>query len=236
MYYYGYGYGGGADMLLFLALAVMVLGLVAQSRVTRVYKKYSSERASSGITAAQMAHNLLRNAGSSVQVAQVAGQLTDNYNPQTGVVSLSQSTYSSSSIAALAVAAHEIGHVLQYQEGYTPIKIRNTILPVASIGSSAAPWLVLLGVFMGSYNLAMLGVWLFLGILVFQFVTLPVEFNASRRAIALLEDGGYISYDQRSGASAVLRAAAMTYVVATLSALVSFLRLFLMAKSARRRD
>ncbi len=231
-------YGGyySYDMLFFALIAIFILGLVAQARVKSVYKKYSSVYAVSGIAASDMARQLLYDHGSSVQVTMTGGTLTDNYNPKTGLVSLSQSTYSSSSVAALAVAAHEIGHVMQHQEGYLPIKLRNAILPAASIGSTAAPYIVILGVIMGSYNLAMIGVYLFFAMLLFQIVTLPVEFNASRRGLAMLQSGGYISESQQTGAEAVLRAAAMTYVIAALSALVSFLRLLMIANSSRRRD
>ena len=233
---YGYGFSGYSGLLLFAVIAVMLLGLIAQARVNSVFAKFSKVSASAGISAAEMARRLLRDAGSSVQVREVAGSLTDHYDPRNHTVGLSNSVYGYSSVAALAVAAHEIGHVMQYEEGYLPIKLRNAVLPVASFGSNAAPWITILGVFMGSYNFAMVGVWLFLGILLFQFVTLPVELNASRRALAMLEGGGYLAYNEADGARKVLRAAAMTYVVAALSALVSFLRLFLMANSARRRD
>lgn len=228
--YYGY------DTLFLAVIVVFILGIWAQARVKSTYKKYSGEYAASGATAANMAERMLREHGSSVQVAMISGSLTDNYNPRTGIVSLSQSTYGSSSVAALAVAAHEIGHVMQHQEGYLPIKIRNAILPVASIGSNAAPYIVILGAVMDSYNLAMIGVYLFLAMLIFQVVTLPVELNASSRGLEMLESGGYISYDQRGGAKAVLRAAAMTYVVAAISTLVSFLRLLSIAGSSRRRN
>lgn len=234
-YYYGNFYGDYYTLLWIAVIAVLILGIVAQVRVKNVYKRYSQVRALSGIPASQMAAEALRSAGSNVRVEQIPGALTDNYNPRTGIVSLSQGTYSSSSIAALAVAAHEIGHVMQHEEGYGPIKVRNALLPVASIGSTAAPYITIAGVLMGSFGLAMLGVYLFLGILLFQLVTLPVEFNASRRGLALLEDGGYIAYDERGDASKVLRAAATTYVVAALSTLVSFLRLLAMASSTRRR-
>lgn len=232
--FYGYGYSDYSGLLLIAMLAVLVLGMVAQGQVSRTFERYAKAPASSGKPAAEVARRLLYDAGSPVQVTEVGGRLTDHFNPKTNVVGLSTSVYNHSSVAALAVAAHEIGHVLQYQDGYLPIRLRNAVLPVASIGSNAAPWLTLLGVLMDSFNLAMLGVWLFLGILLFQLVTLPVEFNASRRALALLEGGNYLSYQESDGARKVLRAAAMTYVVAALSALVSFLRLFLMARSTRR--
>lgn len=231
MYYYGYGNDSG---LLLAVLLVFVLGLVAQASVKSTFNKYAKVRASAGLTAYETASRLLSNAGSGVRVTQVSGSLTDHFDPRSNTVGLSQSVYGESSIAALAVAAHEIGHVMQHEEGYLPIKLRNAVLPVASLGSGAAPWLTLLGVMLGSFNLAMFGVWLFVGILLFQFVTLPVEFNASRRALAMLEQGGYLTYDEVPGARKVLRAAAMTYVVAALSALVNFLRLFLLAQSTRR--
>ncbi|MEA5059399.1 MAG: zinc metallopeptidase [Candidatus Pelethousia sp.] len=235
-YDYGYGYSEYSGLLLIAVLLVFALGLVAQARVSGTFQKYAKIQATAGIPAYEMASRLLQRSGSSVQVTQVGGRLTDHYNPKTNTVGLSQSVYDQSSVAALAVAAHEIGHVMQYEEGYLPIKLRNAVLPMASIGSGAAPWITLLGVFMGSFNLAMVGVWLFLGILLFQFVTLPVEFNASHRALVMLEDGGYLAYDEVRDARKVLRAAAMTYVVAALSTLVSFLRLLLMAQSTRRRN
>ena len=226
--YYGY------DTLFLAVIVVFILGIWAQIRVKNTYKKYSQEYASSGVTAANMAERMLSEHGSSVQVTMIPGSLTDNYNPRTGLVSLSESTYGSTSVAALAVAAHEIGHVMQHQEGYIPIRIRNAILPAASIGSTAAPYIVILGAIMGSYNLAMIGVYLFLAMLIFQIVTLPVELNASGRGLEMLE--GYISYDQRGDAKAVLKAAAMTYVVAAISTLVSFLRLLMIANNSRRRN
>lgn len=229
--YYGYS---SYDILFFGVIVVFILGIWAQSRVKRIYREYSSVGAASGISAAQMAACILRQNGSSVQIAQIQGTLTDNYNPRTGVVSLSQGVYGSSSVAALAIAAHELGHVMQHETEYLPIKIRNMVLPVASIGSSAAPYITILGVIMGSYNLAMLGVWLFLAMLIFQVVTLPVELNASSRGLNMLMDGGYISSDQQSSARKVLSAAAATYVVAALSTLISFLRLLTMAKNTRR--
>jgi len=234
MYGYNYGYGGYSDLTLIAVLVIFVLGLIAQARVGSTFKKFAKVPSVAGVRASELADQLLKNAGSSVQVTQVSGSLTDHFDPRSQTVGLSQSVYNESSVAALAVAAHEIGHVMQYEEGYLPIKLRNAVLPVASIGSSAAPWITLVGVVLGSFNLAMVGVWLFLGILLFQFVTLPVEFNASHRAIVMLESGGYLSYDEVPGARKVLRAAAMTYVVAALSALVNFLRLFLMARSTRR--
>ena len=220
------------SLLYFALLILMVVSLFAQGRVQRVFQKYANEPAASGKTAESVAYELLARYGAgNVRIEPVSGALTDHYNPKTGVVGLSQAVYGERSVSALAVAAHEIGHVLQHEEGYLPIRIRNAVLPAASIGSNLAPWIVILGLFLGSYNLSMVGV-----VLVFQLATLPAELNASSRALRMLEDGGYVDYSQSDDAKKVLRAAAMTYVLATLAALVSFLRLYSIAASSRRRD
>lgn len=225
------------SLLYFALLILMVVSLFAQGRVQRVFQKYANEPAASGKTAESVAYELLACYGAgNVRIEPVSGALTDHYNPKTDVVGLSQAVYGERSVSALAVAAHEIGHVLQHEEGYLPIRIRNAVLPAASIGSNLAPWIVILGLFLGSYNLSMVGVVLFGAVLVFQLATLPAELNASSRALRMLEDGGYVDYSQSDDAKKVLRAAAMTYVLATLAALVSFLRLYSIAASSRRRD
>ncbi len=225
------------SLLYFALLILMVVSLFAQGRVQRVFQKYANEPAASGKTAESVAYELLARYGAgNVRIEPVSGALTDHYNPKTDVVGLSQAVYGERSVSALAVAAHEIGHVLQHEEGYLPIRIRNAVLPAASIGSNLAPWIVILGLFLGSYNLSMVGVVLFGAVLVFQLATLPAELNASSRALRMLEDGGYVDYSQSDDAKKVLRAAAMTYVLATLAALVSFLRLYSIASSSRRRD
>lgn len=233
---YGTYYLTGYNSILLIAmLAVAVLGLAAQAKVQSTYNKYSRIRASSGITAADAAQRLLYSGGSDAALTRVSGKLTDHFDPRNNTVGLSEAVYDESSVAALAVAAHEVGHVMQYQEGYGPIKFRNAILPVAQVCSTVAPWLVIIGAIMGFGDLALVGAYLFGAILLFQLVTLPVELNASRRALDMLSTGGYISSgEEEQGARRVLRAAAMTYVVAVLSALVSFLRLFLIARSSRR--
>jgi len=230
--YFGYGQGDGIYII--LLLAVMGISLYAQSKVQRTFMKFSETFVSSGLRAEEIAQQLLNRANSTVQIQPVQGSLTDHYDPKSGIVGLSTQVYGQSSIAAIAVAAHEIGHVLQYQEGYAPIRLRNAILPVASIGSYAAPWIVILGLMMGSFNLAMVGVVLFGAMLVFQVVTLPVEFNASSRALRMLEEGNYITYEESDGAKKVLNAAAMTYVWAAVASLISFLRLLAMANRSRR--
>ena len=229
-----FGYGAGDGIYIILLLAVMGISFYAQSKVQRTFSKYSETFVSSGYRAEEIAQQLLNRANSTVQIQPVQGSLTDHYDPKSGVVGLSTQVYGQSSIAAIAVAAHEIGHVMQYQEGYAPIRLRNAILPVASIGSHAAPWIVILGLMMGSYNLAMIGVVLFGAMLVFQVVTLPVEFNASSRALRMLEEGNYITYEESDGAKKVLNAAAMTYVWAAVASLISFLRLLAMANRSRR--
>ena len=225
------------SFLYFALLVVMILSFVAQGQVQRIFKRYSGERAQCGKTAAEVASELLgRYSGEFVQIEAVQGRLTDHFNPATKTVGLSTAVYGESSVAALAVAAHEIGHVLQHQEGYLPIRLRNAVLPAANIGSNLAPWIVIAGVIFGSFNLAMVGVVLFGAVLLFQLVTLPAELNASSRALRMLEEGGYVGYEQTGDARKVLRAAAMTYVLATIAALISFLRLFMIAASSRRRD
>lgn len=215
-------------------LVVFVLGLVAQNRVQRIFEKYAKVQSSAQQPANMVAKNLLFQEGSNVQVTPVRGQLTDHYNPRTRVVGLSDSVYDSSSVAALAVAAHEIGHVMQYEERWTPIRVRNAILPVAQIGSQVAPWIVLFGLMFGNAGMASLGVILFGAMFLFQVATLPVEFNASRRALAMLETNGYLSREETPQASEVLNAAAMTYVVAALSSLLTLLRL--LAITGRRKN
>ena len=229
-----FGYGSGDGIYIILLLVVMGISFYAQSKVQRTFTQFSQTYVSSGLRAEEIAQQLLNRANSTVQIQPVQGSLTDHYDPRRGVVGLSTQVYGQSSIAAIAVAAHEIGHVMQYQEGYAPIRLRNAILPVANIGSYAAPWIVILGLMMGSYNLSMIGVVLFGAMLVFQVVTLPVEFNASSRALRMLEEGNYISYEESDGAKKVLNAAAMTYVWAAVASLISFLRLLAMANRSRR--
>lgn len=229
-----FGYGSTDSIYIILLLVVMGIGLFAQNRVQKTFNQYAQTPIASGMRAEVVAQALLDRAGSSVQITAVQGSLTDHFDPKNQIVGLSQQVYGSSSIAAVAVAAHEIGHVMQHEERYAPIRLRNAILPVASIGSYAAPWIVILGLMMGSYNLAMIGVVLFGAMLVFQVVTLPVEFNASSRALRMLEEGNYITYEESDSAKKVLNAAAMTYVWAAVASLVSFLRLLALANRTRR--
>lgn len=235
--YYG-GIHFNSESLYFIAIfAIMIIGAIAQARVRSTFRKYSTSPAHTTMTAAQVASTLLRNAGSSVGVAASQGELTDNYNPKTGTVSLSQSTYNSSSVAAIAVAAHEVGHVMQYESGYAPISLRNSLLPVASFASNFSYIIVILGLFLGSmgYYVCIIGALLFCFAFLFQLITLPVELNASRRALNMLAEQGFIvGAEQENGARRVLNAAAFTYVVAALASFVSLMRLFAIANSRRR--
>ncbi len=230
-----YGYYGGSSLLFIALIGVLILSFVAQARVNKTFQKYSQMPAQSGMTAAEVAEQLLRNGGSAAALTEVSGRLTDHYDPRNNTVGLSNAVYSERSIAALAVAAHEIGHVMQYESGYLPIKIRNTILPVANVGSIAAPYIVLAGVLFSFPNLAYAGCLLFGAMLLFQVVTLPVEYNASNRALVMLEEGGYISREEAPMAKKVLRAAGNTYVVAALASFISLLRLLSIAGRSRRR-
>lgn len=225
----------GDQPLLLALIGVMILGFIAQGTVKRTFARYSTMKSSFGRSASEVAGRLLSDAGSGVTITRVGGRLTDHFDPRTRVVGLSEQVYDSDSVAALAVAAHEIGHVMQYEQNYVPIRIRNAILPVASFGSQAAPFIVIIGLILGSFDLAFAGVILFGAVLVFQLVTLPVEFNASHRAIEMLTSGGYLGYDEANGAKRVLRAAAMTYVVAALATAVTLLRFLMLANRGRRR-
>ena len=234
----------GNYIYLFLLLGIMVLSLIAQSRVQRVFNQYAQVRARRGITGAQLANELLYQNGLSLPIQSVQGQLTDHYNPKTQVVGLSQAVYGSDSVSAYAVAAHEIGHVLQHNEDYAPMKLRSTILPVANIGSRIGPFMVIGGLLLSmlaertgnlGYYIAMAGVALYAMMFLFQLVTLPIEFNASKRGLQMLTEGGYIDDDELPGAKKMLNAAAMTYVLAALGAFVSVLRFLSIAGGARRR-
>lgn len=228
----------------FIAIAIMILSFVAQSHVQRVFQRYAQTPAVRGIYGSQLAQMLLLENGLTLPVQSVAGELTDHFDPKNQVVGLSEAVYGSNSVSAYAVAAHEIGHVLQYQEDYAPMRIRSTILPVANIGSRVGPFLVVGGLLLSlltswagnaGYYIAMVGAVLYVAVLLFQLVTLPVEFNASRRGLALLTSGGYLTDDELPAAKKMLRAAALTYVLAALGSLVTVLRLFAIARGARRR-
>lgn len=220
---------------LVLVVPTLILGMIAQSMVSSSFKKYSRVYSRTGYTASEVARQILsRNGLSHIQVVPIRGELTDNYNPQTQTVSLSESVYNSNSVASIGVAAHEVGHAIQHAKGYTPIKIRSAILPITNFGSSISPILILLGLVLGMNSLAIFGVILFSTVALFQLVTLPVEFNASKRALQTLKQDGILVGDELSGARKVLSAAAMTYVAALITSLANLLRLVLIV--GRNRD
>ena len=220
---------------LIFVLPALILAMWAQSKVSSTYAKYGKIRSVRGITGAEVAERILRQNGvMNVTVERVAGNLTDHFDPRTNVIRLSETVYGSSSVAALGVAAHETGHALQHNKGYLPIKLRNAVVPVANLGSQAAFPLVLLGLLFNSGIMVDVGIILFSAVVLFQLFTLPVEFDASRRAIAVLDSESFLEDEELKGAKKVLAAAAMTYVAAAAAAIGNLLRLLYI--SGRRRD
>ena len=235
MPYYGYGYY--FDPTYILVLIGLAISLIASGKVKGTYAKYSKVRSRSGMTGAQAADRILKSAGLyEVRIEHMAGSLTDHYDPRTKVLRLSDSVYGSASVAAIGVAAHECGHAIQDDHSYAPLRIRNSLVPVANIGTQAAWPIILVGLFLGSSSfLINLGILLFsLGVL-FQLVTLPVEFDASARAIRILGDSGILYEEEVKQTRKVLSAAAMTYVAAAAASILSLLRLLILF-GGRSRD
>ena len=234
--YYPYYYMDSGYLLVML---MAILSLVASARVSSTYKKYSQQMTAKGITAEQATRKILDENGLyDVKIESVSGNLTDHYDPRSNVIRLSDTVRNSTSVAAVGVAAHEAGHAVQHATGYVPIKVRNAIVPVASIGSVAGPYLIIIGLLLSgamSNVLLNLGVWFFAAAVLFQLVTLPVEFNASRRAVATLQNGMYLYEEEVPAVKKVLGAAAMTYVAAAAVSIANLLR-FLMLVSGRRRN
>ena len=219
---------------LIFVLPAIIIAMIAQSNVTSTFNKYSKVINARGITGAEVAQKILNLYGIyDVTIERVAGNLSDHFDPRTKVIRLSDSVYSSTSVAALGVAAHETGHAIQHNKGYMPIKLRNAVLPVANLGSGLAFPLVILGIVFSFDFLVNFGIILFSAVVLFQVVTLPVEFNASARAISVMEEQYILSDSELVGAKKVLSAAAMTYVAATIVALANLLRLI---GIARRND
>ena len=236
-----YGYYGFDWTYLVLVLPCIILSLWASASVKNTFNKYSSQYSQRKITGAEAAQRVLMHNGvRGVRIEQVAGSLTDHYDPKTNVIRLSNDVYNSTSTAAIGVACHEAGHAVQYASNYAPIKLRATIIPITNFGSKLAMPLILLGLvlsFMGnlSYALVYLGIACFGLSLLFQLVTLPVEFNASRRAVQAIREAGILTAQELKGAQKTLKAAAMTYVAATAVALAQLLRLIILF-GRRRRD
>ncbi|MGB9660628.1 MAG: zinc metallopeptidase [Moorellaceae bacterium] len=225
------------DPTFVLLLPAILLSLYAQFKVQSTFEYYSHIASHRGLTGAEVARSLLDRAGLHyVRLEMVRGFLTDHYDPRGRVLRLSPPVYQSNSLAALGVAAHETGHALQHRTGYLPLRLRSALVPVVSLGSNLAIPLLLLGLVFGLPSLARLGVYAFMLAVVFTLITLPVEFNASRRALALLESGGYLTGQELVGARQVLNAAALTYVAAALTAVLNLIRLMLLAGFFGRRD
>ena len=235
MPYYGFDW-----TYIVLVLPCIIFSMWASSSVNSTFKRFSQKYSSRRITGAQAAQRVLSHNGvSGVRIERVSGNLTDHYDPRTNVIRLSDSVYDSTSVAAIGVAAHEAGHAVQYARHYAPIHFRAAIIPITNIGSKLAMPLILLGVvlnFLGgiSTGLIYLGIAAFALSLLFQVVTLPVEFNASRRAMRAISDAELLTADEQRGARKTLTAAAMTYVAATAVALAQLLRLLVLF--GRRRD
>lgn len=226
MPYFGYYF----DPTYIMVLIGAVLSIIASARVNAAFNKYARVRSMSGMTGAQAAEEILRRRGIyDVRVEHIRGNLTDHYDPGKKVVRLSDSVYGSMSVAAIGVAAHECGHVMQHHEGYAPLNFRTALVPAANIGSRLGMPIIILGIIFGSNPLLInIGIWVFSLAVLFQVVTLPVEFNASRRALACIEQYGIVTGDERKKSAKVLKAAAYTYVAAAAASILQLLRLVML--------
>ncbi len=236
---YGYGYGYGLDPTMILVLIGVGITLWAQWRVNSAFSKYSRIRSRTGMTGAEAAQQLLQSQGIyDVRVQRVGGSLTDHYDPRTKTVNLSDDVFDVSSVAAIGVAAHECGHAIQDNVGYVPLRIRGNLVPLANIGSRLSWPLILIGLLISGLGspLVEIGIIMFSLAVLFQLVTLPVEFDASARAVRLLDAEGILAGDEVSGTRKVLHAAALTYVAAAATSILQLLRLVILFGGRRRRD
>lgn len=228
-YYYDFG-----TYLIFVVPAI-ILSVIAQVMVTNAFNTYSRKLSRRAVTGREAAQLILSEAGIyDVSLRPISGDLTDHYDPRSCVIALSQNVYNSTSIAAIGVAAHEAGHAVQHHTGYAPLKLRNAVIPVTKWASTLALPLIIIGFILALTPLIWVGIIFFAGAVVFQIITLPVEFNASRRAIKCLEREGILQDDELLGAKKVLRAAALTYVAAMLVSLMQMLRFIVLANGRRR--
>ncbi len=234
-YYYYYW-----DPTYFLVIIGAVICMIASARVKSTYNKYSQYRSMTGMTGAQAAERILNAAGIyDVEIRHISGNLTDNYNPAKKTLNLSDAVYGSTSVAAVGVAAHECGHAIQHQQGYVPLSLRAAIVPAANLGSTLAWPLILIGLFFNGNTasfLINLGIICFLFAVIFQLVTLPVEFNASRRALVMLEKQGILGDSELPYTKKVLKAAALTYVASAAAAILQLLRLVILFGGRNRDD
>lgn len=234
--YYGYGYY--MDPTYILIIIAAIISIIAQLLVSSTYSKYSKAGSFRGITGAQAAEMILRNNGIyDVSIKRISGNLTDHYNPGNKTLNLSISVYDSSSVASVGVAAHECGHAIQHARGYAPLSIRSALVPIANIGSQLSWIFIMLGVvFSFNQTLITIGIIMFSAAVLFQLVTLPVEFNASSRALKEIKNIGILSGDETAKARKVLTAAALTYVASAATAILQLLRLILLFGGRRRDD
>lgn len=228
------------DWTYILVIIAAIISAVASMKINTTFSRYSGVRAISGMTGAEAAQRILRSQGiMDVQVRHVSGNLTDHYDPRSKILNLSDSVYGSTSVAAIGVAAHECGHAVQHQVGYAPLNIRSTLVPIANFGQTISWPLILIGFLLnGSVSQMFLyaGVILFSAAVLFQLVTLPVEFNASSRALRLLQDNGILASDEIGKTRKVLSAAALTYVAGAIGAILQLLRLLILIGGRRRDD
>lgn len=238
--YYGYGYGYGYmnDPMLLWAILVAVISMIASAKVSSTYRKYNRVRSAMGLTGAQAAERILHSAGIyDVSIEHIRGELTDHYDPRNKVLRLSDATYGSVSVAAVGVAAHECGHAIQHQEEYAPLKFRSALVPAANLGSRLGLPLILLGFAISAFSfLVPVGIIIFSLAVLFQIVTLPVEFDASKRALVLLKNQGILGDAEVRQSRKVLSAAALTYVAAAAASVVQLIRLILIFGGGRRRN
>ena len=234
---YPYGYGYYFDPTYILIIIGVIISMIASSKMNSTFRRYSRVRCHCGLTGSQAAERILNQAGIyDVSVERVSGNLTDHYDPRTKRLALSQDVYGRTSVAAVCVAAHECGHAIQHNINYAPLNIRSAIVPVANIGSSLSWPIFLLGLIFSIPALTTVGIVLFSLAVLFQLVTLPVEFNASSRALKMLESTGILSCEENKGAKKVLTAAALTYVAALASSILQLLRLIILSGGRRRDD
>ena len=227
----------GYDSGIFLVILAAILGFVAQNAVQNTYRKFSRQASRAGVTAAQAAQIVLQSQGVyDVSIGRVRGTLTDHYDPRAKTLRLSEGVYDSTSIAALGIAAHEAGHAIQHDRNYAPLMLRNSIVPAVNFGSRASMPLLLIGLFLNSYLLALLGVALYGLAVAFQLITLPVELDASRRAMRALSANGLLTQEEEPKAREVLSAAASTYLASAFAAVAQLLRLLTIVSRDRRRD
>ena len=232
-----YPYGFYFDRTYFLVLIGLVISMLAQANITSKFNKYSKIRSKRGMTGAEAAQMVLNyNNYRDISIKRIPGSLSDYFNPMTKEVALSDTSFHDSSIASLAVALHEIGHVIQFKEGYIPLKVKSYMVPAVNFGSRLSFPILLAGVFLSQQKLITIGLALFSLTLLFQIITLPVEFDASRRAIVALERTHILDESEIPGAKDMLRSAALTYVAATLATALQLLRLFLLFGDRNRSD